>query len=145
LENALNEAQKNASLLTEYHDLYELQRKRLEKLVETLTEERELWCNAAYCISLKVTDENRINTARRLNLAERSWSKLARHFAILVGDRDTKTLAEMQGFAEHWREIIKEYRDDVMCREQESTKEFQILIDCLNKMRHELEASTIIT
>ena len=33
LESALAEAQKNASLLEEYHDLYELQRKRLEKQV----------------------------------------------------------------------------------------------------------------
>lgn len=56
LENALNEAKKNASLLTEYHDLYELQRRRLEKLVDNLTEERELWCNSAYSISLKVIE-----------------------------------------------------------------------------------------
>ncbi len=108
-----------------------------------MTEERELWCNAAYCISLKVTDENRINTSRRLNLAERSWSKLARHFAILVGDRDTKTLAEIQGFAEQWREIVKEYREDVMSREEESRKEFLILMDCMHKMRRELEVSTV--
>ena len=54
LAKALSESQKNASLLTEYHELYELQRKRLEKLVETLTEEREVWSNAAYSIAMKV-------------------------------------------------------------------------------------------
>ena len=54
LRTALSEAQKNASLLAEYHDLYELQRKRLETSVHLLTEERELWSNAAYSLALKV-------------------------------------------------------------------------------------------
>jgi hypothetical protein len=54
LKTALSEAQKNASLLAEYHDLYELQRKRLETSVHLLTEERELWSNAAYSLALKV-------------------------------------------------------------------------------------------
>lgn len=48
------EAQKNASLLAEYHDLYELQRKRLEGQVFMLSEEKELWSQAAYSLALKV-------------------------------------------------------------------------------------------
>lgn len=48
------ESQKNASLLGEYHDLYELQRQRLEKLVSTLTTEKELWSTATYSLSIKV-------------------------------------------------------------------------------------------
>ena len=48
------EAQKNASLLQEYHGLYELQRKRLEKNIESLVDEREMWIKAAYSVALKV-------------------------------------------------------------------------------------------
>lgn len=48
------EAQKNASMLSEYHAIYELQRKRLEKSIETLTDERELWIKASYSVALKV-------------------------------------------------------------------------------------------
>ena len=48
------ESQKNASLLGEYHDLYELQRQRLEKLVATLSGEKELWSTATYSLSIKV-------------------------------------------------------------------------------------------
>jgi hypothetical protein len=40
--------------LTEYHALYELQRKRLEKQVVMLTDEKELWSTAAYSLALKV-------------------------------------------------------------------------------------------
>ena len=54
LKAALNEAQKNASLLAEYHELYELQRRRLESQVFMLTEERELWSTAAYSLAMKV-------------------------------------------------------------------------------------------
>lgn len=55
LKQALSEAQKNASLLAEYHELYELQRRRLESQVFMLTEEREIWSTASYCLAMKVT------------------------------------------------------------------------------------------
>jgi hypothetical protein len=51
----LTDAQKNASLLNEYHSLYELQRKRLEKSIEMLIEEREVWTKTTYKIALKVS------------------------------------------------------------------------------------------
>ncbi|XP_013413823.1 axonemal dynein light chain domain-containing protein 1-like [Lingula anatina] len=54
LKNALVDSEKSASLLAEYHDLYELQRIRLEKLVTMLSEEKELWSTAAYSLALKV-------------------------------------------------------------------------------------------
>ena len=54
LKSALAESQKNAGLLTEYHDLYELQRRRMEKQVSQLAGEKELWSTAAYSLALKV-------------------------------------------------------------------------------------------
>lgn len=48
------ESQKNASLLTEYHELYDLQRKRLEKHINVIISEKELWREAAHTIALKV-------------------------------------------------------------------------------------------
>ena len=46
------------SLLSEYHELYELQRKRLETQVTNLAVERELWSAAAYNLALKVRNHN---------------------------------------------------------------------------------------
>ena len=43
------------SLVGEYHDLYEMQRRRLEGQVATLTEERDLWSKVTYSLALKVT------------------------------------------------------------------------------------------
>ena len=54
LKAALSEAKKNSNLLAEYHDLYELQRKRLEKQVALLADEKEIWSTTAYSLALKV-------------------------------------------------------------------------------------------
>ncbi len=55
-----------------------------------LTVERDLWQKAAYDLALKVADEGNLQTVRRLQLCEKSWAKLAGHFAILLSNRDTQ-------------------------------------------------------
>jgi len=124
LENALAEAQKNSSLLSEYHELYELQRKRLEKHVENLIEERELWTTAAYSIAMKVAEENKLNSSKRLNLAEKSWYKLARHFTIFLSDKDTKIGSSIQVLVANWRNLINGYRTNLEIKEEETRKHF---------------------
>ncbi|EDO47152.1 predicted protein, partial [Nematostella vectensis] len=89
LEEALHESEKNASLLSEYHGLYELQRNRLQAQIGSLTEERDLWGSAAYTLALKVTDKHSLNTAKKLHLCEKAWAKLARHFAIFLSEKDS--------------------------------------------------------
>lgn len=119
LKTALSEAQKNASLLAEYHDLYELQRKRLETSVHLLTEERELWSNAAYSLALKVTEEANLTTAKKLHVSEKSWAKLATHFTILLSDKDTELLTNLQTHVEKWRDLVEEFNIILKSREEE--------------------------
>uniref|UniRef100_A0A8C4SXC1 Uncharacterized protein n=1 Tax=Erpetoichthys calabaricus TaxID=27687 RepID=A0A8C4SXC1_ERPCA len=45
------------SLVAEYHELYELQRRRLEAQVSRLTEERDLWSRVTYSLALKDTED----------------------------------------------------------------------------------------
>lgn len=42
------------SMVGEYHSLYEMQRRRLEGQVVSLTEERDLWSSVTYSLALKV-------------------------------------------------------------------------------------------
>ena len=119
LKEALSDAQKNASLLTEYHALYELQRKRLEKQVVMLTDEKELWSTAAYSLALKVTEEANLVTAKRLHGSEKAWVKLATHFTILLSDRDTQILTNLQGHVERWRDLVEEFKSIQFFREAE--------------------------
>ncbi|XP_065179825.1 uncharacterized protein LOC135810270 [Sycon ciliatum] len=98
LAHALAESQKNAHLLTEYHELYELQRRRLENEQAKLLTEKDLWQKAAYSLALKVTDEQCLQTCRRLQLCERCWFKLAMRFAIMLSDHD---MGEIRTLLEH--------------------------------------------
>ncbi|XP_071115667.1 axonemal dynein light chain domain-containing protein 1-like [Haliotis cracherodii] len=119
LKTALGDAQKNASLLAEYHDLYELQRRRLERQVFMLSDERELWSTAAYSLALKVTEECRLTTAKRMHVSEKAWAKLANHFTVLLSDKDTEQLTEIQGHVEVWRDQIEDFNIALKQREEE--------------------------
>lgn len=85
------------SLLAEYHALYELQRKRLEDQVSNLTFERDLWQQASYDLAQRVADECNLQTIQRIQLSEKSWCKLAGHFAVLLSDKDTQQVCVCVG------------------------------------------------
>ncbi len=141
--NALNEAQKNASLLEEYHELYELQRARLEKAILVLTDEREMWTKAAYSIGLKITEENNLNNTKRLNMTESSWFKLAMHFSIFLADKDTKELETVQRLADDWRTAINEVRVDVKMSEKSLESTFKHVQTILNDLKSTLATSSL--
>ncbi|KAK3088891.1 hypothetical protein FSP39_025040 [Pinctada imbricata] len=138
LKLALSESQKNASLLAEYHDLYELQRKRLESSVFMLTEERELWSNAAYSLALKVTEEANLTTAKKLHVSEKSWAKLATHFTILLSDKDTELLTNLQTHVEQWRDLVEEFNLTVKTREEEMKTNVLSLKSGIQRWMHEI-------
>ncbi|VTJ72466.1 Hypothetical predicted protein, partial [Marmota monax] len=53
LAQALLDAEKNARIVEEYHDLYTLQRGRMENDIKQLMEERDIWSAATYELALK--------------------------------------------------------------------------------------------
>jgi hypothetical protein len=81
-------------MLNEYHGLYELQRRRLEDVVSQLSHDQELWQQAAYELAWKVASEYDIQTLQRMQLNEKAWCKLASHFAILLGSKNTKQVSK---------------------------------------------------
>ncbi|CAK8690820.1 unnamed protein product [Clavelina lepadiformis] len=106
LSKALKESQTNANLVDEYHELYELQRRRLESSVASLTAERDLWSNAAYSLSHKITTLNSLTTAKRLHVSEKAWSKLSNHFTVMLSDHDSQCLSTIQRHVEEWRKLM---------------------------------------
>nr|XP_025733934.1 axonemal dynein light chain domain-containing protein 1 isoform X3 [Callorhinus ursinus] len=91
LAQALLDAEKNARIVEEYHDLYTLQRGRMESDIKQLMAERDLWSSATYELALKVIEKNGVILAKRLYLNEKGWNKYAKHFIILLS---TKMLNE---------------------------------------------------
>ncbi|KAL4218861.1 Axonemal dynein light chain domain-containing protein 1 [Mactra antiquata] len=139
LKTALSEAHRNASLLSEYHELYELQRKRLESQVFMLTEEREIWSMAAYCLAMKVTEEAGLTTAKRLHVNEKAWAKLAHHFTILLSDKDTDLLTRIQTYVEKWRDLVEEFSITLKHREEEMRKQLRVLAPGIDRWLKELK------
>lgn len=58
-------------------------------------------------------------TARRAYIAEKSWSKLAHHFTVLLSDKDTEVLTRLQEHMEKWRDLIETFHISVKQIEDE--------------------------
>lgn len=71
------------------------------------------------CFNFKVTEEANLVTAKRLHGSEKAWVKLATHFTILLSDRDTQILTNLQGHVERWRDLVEEFKSIQFFREAE--------------------------
>jgi gas vesicle protein len=96
-----------------------------------------------YSIALKVLYENRLSTAKQLNLAEKSWYKLARLLSLLLYDTDTKDLKQLTDFVETWKSMLGEVRTDVHNKEDQTLKSIEELKSALKQLRSMLEADTL--
>ncbi|XP_068095833.1 axonemal dynein light chain domain-containing protein 1 [Hyperolius riggenbachi] len=133
LAKALNSAKRNANLLEEYRELYELQRGRLEKQVTHLTEDRDLWSSATYRLARKVIEANQLQLARKMYLSEKAWTKVVRHFLVLLASNDTKDLSEIQQTTEKWREHMARFDQEVKRSEESSREKLRIICTDLKK------------
>ncbi|XP_008059608.1 axonemal dynein light chain domain-containing protein 1-like, partial [Carlito syrichta] len=139
LAQALLDAEKNAKIVEEYHDLYTLQRERMENDIKQLMAERDIWSSATYELSLKVIERNRVILAKRLYLNEKAWNKYTKHFIILLSNKDTEDLAVLQKLTQKWRDLMNKFKQEVE-ESEESTKEtLQIIKDGLIKWQQFFE------
>ncbi|KAL6037918.1 hypothetical protein STEG23_003327, partial [Scotinomys teguina] len=122
LAEALLEAEKNAKIVEDYHDLYTLQRGRMENDIKLLMTERDIWSSATYELALKVIQRNRVVMAKKLYLSEKGWNKYIKHFIIVLSTKDTADLAVLQKLTEKWKRLVNRFKQDVE-RMESSTKE----------------------
>ena len=52
-------------------------------------------------------------------MAEKAWSKLALHFALSLGEKDTKILIELQKVIELWKDTLFTVRVDLFAKENQ--------------------------
>jgi len=52
-------------------------------------------------------------TARRAYIAEKAWSKLTHHFAVLLSDKDTEVLTRLQQHMESWRDQMESFHINI--------------------------------
>ncbi|KAL5011861.1 hypothetical protein ScPMuIL_010412 [Solemya velum] len=119
LRVTLLEAEKHASQQREDYELYELQRRRREQEVLNLASERDQWSSAAYKLALKIAEESQISNAKRLQVSEKSWTELARHFTTILCDKDSKLLENIQEHVQTWCRLVKELNIEIQHREED--------------------------
>ncbi|XP_025733933.1 axonemal dynein light chain domain-containing protein 1 [Callorhinus ursinus] len=131
LAQALLDAEKNARIVEEYHDLYTLQRGRMESDIKQLMAERDLWSSATYELALKVIEKNGVILAKRLYLNEKGWNKYAKHFIILLSTKDTADLALLQKLTQKWRSSMNRFKKEVEQNEESTREKLQTIKDGL--------------
>ncbi|GAB1285571.1 Axonemal dynein light chain domain-containing protein 1 [Apodemus speciosus] len=111
-----------ARIVEDYHDLYTMQRGRMESDIKLLMTERDIWSSATYELALKVIERNRVILAKKLYLSEKGWNKYAKHFIIMLSTKDTGDLGMVEKLTEKWKKLVNKFKQDVE-RTEESTKE----------------------
>ena len=87
--------------------------------------------------------ENRLNTAKQLNLSEKSWYKLAKQFAFHLYDSDTKNLNQVQNLVENWKDTMKEVRSEIHEKEAQTRKSIAELQNGMKLLKTLLETDTL--
>ncbi|XP_012990559.3 axonemal dynein light chain domain-containing protein 1 [Esox lucius] len=125
LAKAMEQSQKNSDMVGEYHDLYEMQRRRLEGQVARLTDERDLWSRVTYNLALKVIKLNNIQLANRLHISEQTWTKTAEHFTVFLMSKDQEDLNRVMELTERWKEQLTSFMQSLRERERQQCVEIQ--------------------
>ncbi|XP_037362276.1 axonemal dynein light chain domain-containing protein 1 [Talpa occidentalis] len=133
LAQALLDAEKNAKIVEEYHDLYTLQRGRMENDIKQLMAERDIWSSATYELALKVIERNKVILAKRLYLNEKGWNKYSKHLIILLSTKDTTDLSMLQKLTQKWKILMNKLKEEVDQTEASVKQTLQVVRENLIK------------
>uniref|UniRef100_A0A8B9WXI4 Axonemal dynein light chain domain containing 1 n=1 Tax=Bos mutus grunniens TaxID=30521 RepID=A0A8B9WXI4_BOSMU len=145
LAQALLDAEKNARIVEEYHDLYTLQRERMESDIKQLMAERDIWSSATYELSVKVIERNKVLLAKRLYLNEKSWNNYTKHFIVLLSSKDTSDLALLQKLTQKWKILVNKFQQEVEQNEEATRERLQSVKDGLVKWQQFFSEKDILS
>ncbi|XP_070765582.1 axonemal dynein light chain domain-containing protein 1 [Enoplosus armatus] len=103
LAGDLDQTHTNTDVVKGYHELYELQRGRLEAQLLQMTEERDYWSQLTFCLALKVISVKKLQLISRLHISEQSWSKTAEHCSLYLASKDTEDLNIIMELTGYWK------------------------------------------
>ncbi|XP_053718808.1 axonemal dynein light chain domain-containing protein 1 isoform X2 [Synchiropus splendidus] len=86
------------------HEIYELQRSRLQAALLKMTKERDCWSRTAFCLALKVISAKKLQQVSELHLSERCWFKTAEHCGLYITTKDADTLDVIMALTDQWEE-----------------------------------------
>ncbi|KAM6938636.1 axonemal dynein light chain domain-containing protein 1 [Lycodopsis pacificus] len=103
LAGELEQPHTNSGVVQSYHDLYELQRGRLEAQLLQMTEERDCWSQFAFSLALKVISVKKLQLISRLHIIAQSWFKTAEQCCLYLTATDTDDLTILMELSDDWK------------------------------------------
>ncbi|KAM7055141.1 axonemal dynein light chain domain-containing protein 1 isoform 3-T6 [Molossus nigricans] len=110
LAEALLDAEKNAKIIEEYHDLYTLQRGRMENDIKQLMAEKDIWSSATYDLALKDTSD-----LAMLQKLTHKWTDLVSKFRHEVEGNEESTRKKLQIVKDGLMKWQQFFRDNKKC------------------------------
>uniref|UniRef100_A0A672G9C9 Axonemal dynein light chain domain containing 1 n=1 Tax=Salarias fasciatus TaxID=181472 RepID=A0A672G9C9_SALFA len=124
LAESLKQTHTNSDVVQGYHELYELQRARLEAQLLQMTEERDCWSQCTFSLALKVISTKKLQLVSQLHISEQSWFKSAEHCILYITSKSTEDLDIVMGLADIWRQQFTAFMSQL--KETEHAKCSQI-------------------
>ncbi|XP_078025023.1 axonemal dynein light chain domain-containing protein 1 [Epinephelus lanceolatus] len=109
LAGALQQSHTNSDVVQGYHELYEMQRGRLEAQLLQMTEERDCWSQLTLCLALKVISVKKLQLISQLHIIEQSWFKTAEHCSQYLALKDTEDLNIIMELSTYWKEQLTDF------------------------------------
>ncbi|TKS74300.1 Axonemal dynein light chain domain-containing protein 1 [Collichthys lucidus] len=109
LAGALEQTHTNSDVAQGYHELYELQRSRLEAQLLQMTEERDYWSQVTFCLAFKVSSLRNLKLVSQLHISEQNWSKTAEHCCLYLSSKDTGDLNIIVEVTDNWKEKLSAF------------------------------------
>ncbi|XP_058558356.1 axonemal dynein light chain domain-containing protein 1 isoform X2 [Neofelis nebulosa] len=119
LAQALLDAEKNAKIVEEYHDLYTLQRGRMECDIKQLMSERDVWSSATYELALKDTADLAL-----LQKLTQKWRNLMNKFKNEVEQNEESIRERLQIVKDgltKWQQVFRNNSEkDILSPDKEN-------------------------
>ncbi|XP_028259743.1 axonemal dynein light chain domain-containing protein 1 [Parambassis ranga] len=106
LAEALKQTHTNTDVVQGYHELYELQRARLEAQLQQMTDDRDCWSQLTFNLALKVISVKKLQLVSRLHISENNWFKTAEHCSLYMSSKDTEDLNIVLEQSNIWKEQL---------------------------------------
>ncbi|XP_030582751.1 axonemal dynein light chain domain-containing protein 1 isoform X2 [Archocentrus centrarchus] len=106
LAEALKQTHINSNVVQAYHELYELQRARLEAQLIHMTEDRDCWAQFTLCLALKVISVKKLHLVSHLHICEQNWFKTAEHCILFLTSKDTECLNIIMDNTDCWKKQL---------------------------------------
>ncbi|GAA6235312.1 axonemal dynein light chain domain-containing protein 1 isoform X1 [Lates japonicus] len=133
LTEALNQTHTNSDVVQGYHELYELQRGRLEAQLLQIMDERDCWSQLTFCLALKVISVKKLQLVSRLHVYEQSWFETAENCILYLTSKDTEDLNIIVELTDYWKEQLTAFMSQMKKTEHAQFEEMSAIQQGISK------------